>query len=175
MRGEAIVHFVSGQFPQDLMKILKKSVDNVSMRILWFTQLLDISSLALCSDDKLSLDSPKMVFLNFGCDFHLLDLDENFTQEKQWRPLNDSAGTYYEHSHECFFSVHICMPNILYLNIFMSLLSYGPGHVKMCLMPYANNKGADQPAHPRSLISTIFVPCLDSMIWLLAITKVSRF
>ena len=21
----------------------------------------------------------------------------------------------------------------------------GPGHVKMCLMPYANNKGADQP------------------------------
>ena len=28
-----------------------------------------------------------------------------------------------------------------------------PGHEKMCLMPYANNKGADQPAHPRSLIS----------------------
>ena len=28
-----------------------------------------------------------------------------------------------------------------------------PGHEKMCLMPYANNKGADQPAHPHSLIS----------------------
>ena len=28
-----------------------------------------------------------------------------------------------------------------------------PGHEKMCLMSYANNKGADQPAHPRSLIS----------------------
>ena len=27
------------------------------------------------------------------------------------------------------------------------------GHEKMCLMSYANNKGADQPAHPRSLIS----------------------
>ena len=26
-------------------------------------------------------------------------------------------------------------------------------HEKTCLMPYANNKGADQPAHPRSLIS----------------------
>ena len=24
---------------------------------------------------------------------------------------------------------------------------FGPGHAKTCLMPYANNKGADQPAH----------------------------
>ena len=38
----------------------------------------------------------------------------------------------------------------------------GPGHAKMCLMPYANNKGADQPAHPRSLISTFVVRCLDN-------------
>ena len=37
-----------------------------------------------------------------------------------------------------------------------------------------NNKGADQPAHPRSLISTIVVCCLDSMICILAISKVSR-
>ena len=28
-----------------------------------------------------------------------------------------------------------------------------PGHEKMCLISYANHKGADQPAHPRSLIS----------------------
>ena len=34
----------------------------------------------------------------------------------------------------------------------------------MCLMAYANNKGADQPVHPRSLISTVVVCCLDSMI-----------
>ena len=34
----------------------------------------------------------------------------------------------------------------------------------MCLMLYANNKGADQPAHPCSLISTFVVRCLDSMI-----------
>ena len=33
-----------------------------------------------------------------------------------------------------------------------------PGHEKMCLMSYANNKGADQPAHPRSLISAFVVP-----------------
>ena len=31
-------------------------------------------------------------------------------------------------------------------------------------MPYANNKGADQPAHLHSLISTFVVRCLDSII-----------
>ena len=29
----------------------------------------------------------------------------------------------------------------------------------MCLMPYANNKGADQPAHPPSLISPFMCTC----------------
>ena len=33
---------------------------------------------------------------------------------------------------------------------------------------YANNKGADQPAHPRSLIRTFVVRCLDSVICILA-------
>ena len=42
--------------------------------------------------------------------------------------------------------------------------TYEPGHEKMCLMSYANNKGADQPAHPLSLISTFVVCCLDSII-----------
>ena len=42
-------------------------------------------------------------------------------------------------------------------------------------MPYVNNKGADQPAHPHSLISTFVVPCLDSIIPILAKSKVSRF
>ena len=50
-----------------------------------------------------------------------------------------------------------------------------PGHAKMFLMPYANNTGADQPAHPRSLISTFVVRCLDSMICILAIYKVWGF
>ena len=49
-----------------------------------------------------------------------------------------------------------------------------PGHAKMCLS-YANNKGADQLAHPHSLISTFVVRCLDSMVCILAISKVSRF
>ena len=34
----------------------------------------------------------------------------------------------------------------------------------MCLMPYANNKDADQPAHVRSLISAFIVHCLDSIL-----------
>ena len=45
----------------------------------------------------------------------------------------------------------------------------GPGHAKMCLMAYVNNKGADQPAHPRSLISTFVVRCLDSIMPLVSI------
>ena len=43
----------------------------------------------------------------------------------------------------------------------------------MCFMSYANNKGADQPAHPRSLISTFVVHCLDSVMSLVSITKIS--
>ena len=40
-------------------------------------------------------------------------------------------------------------------------------------MPYANNKSADQPAHPRSLISAFAVRCLDSIIPLVSISKIS--
>ena len=50
----------------------------------------------------------------------------------------------------------------------------GPGHAKMCLIPYANNKGADQPAHPRSLIRTFVVHCLDSIMSLVSISEISR-
>ena len=34
--------------------------------------------------------------------------------------------------------------------------TFEPGHVKKGLMSYPNNKGADQPAHPRSLISALW-------------------
>ena len=46
------------------------------------------------------------------------------------------------------------------------LLKLSRAMTKMCLMSYANNKGADQPAHPRSLISTFVVRCLDSIMLL---------
>ena len=43
----------------------------------------------------------------------------------------------------------------------------------MCLMSYANNKGADQPPHPRSLISAFVIRCLDSVMSLVSVTKIS--
>ena len=39
-------------------------------------------------------------------------------------------------------------------------------------MSHANNKGADQPVHPRSLISAFVVRCLDSVISLVSVTKI---
>ena len=45
---------------------------------------------------------------------------------------------------------------------------------EIMFMPYANNKGANQPAHPRDLISAFVVRCLDSLILLLAIAEISR-
>ena len=44
----------------------------------------------------------------------------------------------------------------------------------MCLMSYANNRGADQPAHPRSLISAFVVRCIGSIISLNSIVEISR-
>ena len=41
-------------------------------------------------------------------------------------------------------------------------------------MSYANNKGADQLAHPRSLISAFVVRCVDSVICLVSVIKISR-
>ena len=41
------------------------------------------------------------------------------------------------------------------------------------VLPYANDKGADQPAHPRSLISAFVVRCLDSIIPSVSISEIS--
>ena len=48
-----------------------------------------------------------------------------------------------------------------------------PRREKTCLMPYANNKRADKPAHPRSLISAYVVRWLDSIIPVLAKSKIA--
>ena len=40
-------------------------------------------------------------------------------------------------------------------------------------MPYTNNKGADQPAHPRNLIRTFVFHCLDSLIPLVSKSEIS--
>ena len=40
-------------------------------------------------------------------------------------------------------------------------------------MPYANNEGADQPAHQRGLFYAFVVRCLDSKIYLVSIFAIS--
>ena len=40
-------------------------------------------------------------------------------------------------------------------------------------LPYTNNKCADQPAHPHSLISYFVVRCLDSIIYIGSIPDIS--
>ena len=61
-----------------------------------------------------------------------------------------------------------CLSFLLHL-----LHAYEPGREKTCLMSYANNKGADQPAHPHSLISAFVVRCLDSVMSPVSVTKIS--
>ena len=46
---------------------------------------------------------------------------------------------------------------------------------KTCLRGFANNKGADQPAHPRSLISAYVFRFLKTIISKLATCKFSTF
>ena len=46
--------------------------------------------------------------------------------------------------------------------------------MRKSVLPYANNEGTDQPAHPRSLISTFVVRCLDNIIPLVSMSKISR-
>ena len=41
-------------------------------------------------------------------------------------------------------------------------------------LQYANNKGADQPAHSRSLISAFVVCCLDSKMLQVSISEISN-
>ena len=50
------------------------------------------------------------------------------------------------------------------LEIAYDRISYGPRREKTCLRRFANNTGADQPAHPRSLISAFVVHFLESSI-----------
>ena len=63
--------------------------------------------------------------------------------------------------------------NAVEKNLYIHMYIHEPGHEKTCLMSYANNKGADQPAHPRSLISAFVVRCLDSVMFLVSVTKIS--
>ena len=55
------------------------------------------------------------------------------------------------------------------------LTLYWPRREKTCLREFANNTGADQPAHPRSLISAFVIRFLESIICKLATGEISIF
>ena len=73
--------------------------------------------------------------------------------------LSESLAQY---GFSCYDLVWSYLPSA-YVQIFcrscntrLAMILHEPGHEKMCLMSYANNKGADQPAHPRSLIRAVW-------------------
>ena len=57
----------------------------------------------------------------------------------------------------------------------VSAILYGPRREKTCLWGFANKKGADQPAHQHSLISTFAIHLLESIISRLSMSKISIF
>ena len=60
-------------------------------------------------------------------------------------------------------------PSILYLQCWI----FGPSREITCLPGFANNTGADQPAHLGSLISAFIIRFLESTICKLATGKIS--
>ena len=55
------------------------------------------------------------------------------------------------------------------------MLLIGPRREKTCLRGFAKNKGTDQPAHPRRLISALVIRLLESIISGLAMSEISIF
>ena len=51
----------------------------------------------------------------------------------------------------------------------------GPRREKTCLRGFLNNTGADQPAHPRRLISACVIRFLESIICKLGAGEISIF
>ena len=70
-----------------------------------------------------------------------------------------------------------CVLINLYKSLSRALYKHiiGPQRVKNCLWGFANNTGADQPAHPRSLISAFVIRYLESIVVKLAPYKIPLF
>ena len=52
-------------------------------------------------------------------------------------------------------------------------IPYGPQREKTCFLVFANNKSADQSAHPRRLISAFVIRFLESIISRLVTSEIS--
>ena len=57
----------------------------------------------------------------------------------------------------------------------LCMIIYGPRREKTCLRLFANNTGADQSAHLRSLICAFVICFLESIISRLATSEISNF
>ena len=68
-----------------------------------------------------------------------------------------------------------CKGDLLFLSKAKSQGLFGPPREKTCLRGFANNTGANQPAHPRSLISAFVIRFLERTIFNLATGKISIF
>ena len=55
------------------------------------------------------------------------------------------------------------------------IVTFGPRREKTCLRGFANNTCADQPVHPRSLISAFVIRFLESIISRLTASEISIF
>ena len=64
-------------------------------------------------------------------------------------------------------------PKIRLLTSMVTHALFEPQREKTCLRGFANNKGADQPAHSPSLISAFVIPVLESIISRLAMSEIS--
>ena len=79
-----------------------------------------------------------------------------------------------QHSYYCQIQIPLGMERIVSLSqinggLIPNQKLIEPRQGKTCFMPYANNKSADQPAHPRSLLR-----CLDCILSLVSISEISR-
>ena len=81
------------------------------------------------------------------------------------------GGAFHGALFDATFSLMFKSRKLLYMT-FISVTIWATSWENL-FMPYANNKGADQPAHPRSLISAFVVRCLDSIISLVSISEIS--
>ena len=61
------------------------------------------------------------------------------------------------------------------LGKFHGVISDGAQCEKICFRGFANNTSADQPVHPRSLISAFVIRILESIICNLATGEISIF
>ena len=99
--------------------------------------------------------------------------------DTQLKDLYISVRNTLSHIQRMFLPLHQSLPHSNYIILSHRsgemVLSFGPWRKKTCLRGFANNTGADQPAHTRSLISTFVIRVSESTISKLATSEISVF